>query len=126
LWRNRKWEYYEEPKKVIKVFISQPMNGRYKCEITEERNKIKKLVENKYGEDYQIEYLNENLWERPKDWTRIQNLGYSIMNMYDADVVVLAPEWIKAPGCCVEREVAFQYGKNIKVCINKNDEYHLD
>lgn len=124
-WKKHEWELYEEPKKVIKVFISQPMNGRCKCEITEERNKIKKLVEEKYGESYQIEYLNENLWERPKDWTRIQHLGCSIMNVFDADAVVFAPDWIKAHGCCVEHEVAFQYGKNIKVCIKKNDEYHL-
>lgn len=124
--KGKEWELYEEPKKIIKVFISQPMNGRCKCEITEERNKIKKLVEEKYGEGYQIEYLNENLWERPKDWTRIQHLGYSIMNMHDADVVVFAPDWIKAHGCCVEHEVAYRYDKNLYTCEEEVDgEYRL-
>jgi hypothetical protein len=121
-----KWGLYEEPKKIIKVFISQPMHGRFKCEITEERNKIKKLIENKYGEGYQIEYLNENLWERPKDWTRIQHLGCSIMNMYDADIVVFAPDWIKASGCCVEHEVAYRYNKKLYTCEEQvNGEYRL-
>ncbi len=115
-WRKLEWELYEEPKKVIKVFISQPMNGRCKCDVTEERNKIKKLVEEKYGKGYQIEYLNEDLWERPKDWTRIQHLGYSIMNMHDADVVVFAPLWDRANGCLVEHSVARLYEKNMLYC----------
>lgn len=121
LWRKREWELYEEPKKVIKVFVSQPMQGKSKCEITEERNKIKKLVEEKYGESYQIEYLNENLWERPKDWTRIQHLGCSIMNIYDADAVVFAPDWIEAHGCFVEHDVAYFYGKKIYTCVKEVD-----
>jgi hypothetical protein len=123
---TKDWEFYEEPTNLIKVFISQPMHGRTKCEITEERNKIKKLIENKYGEGYQIEYLNENLWERPKDWTRIQHLGYSIMNMYNADVAVFAPDWIKASGCCVEHEVAYRYNKKLYTCEEQvNGEYRL-
>ena len=120
------WELYEEPKKLIRVFISQPMNGQSNCEIIEERNKIKKVVEEKYDKDYQIQYLNENLWERPKDWTRIQNLGYSIMNMHDADVVVFAPDWNDAPGCLIEHEVAFFYDKRIYVCeADSHGEYRL-
>lgn len=108
---NNQWELYEEPKKLIKVFISQPMRGRCKCEITEERNKIKKLIEAKYSEGYQIEYLNEDLWERPKDWTRIQHLGYSIMNMHDADIVVFGNNWDNACGCIAEQNVAVLYSK---------------
>lgn len=125
---KKDWELYEEPKKLIKVFISQPMNGRCKCEITEERNKIKKLIEAKYSEGYQIEYLNEDvdLWGRPEEWTRIQHLGYSIMNMHDADVVVFAPDWIKAHGCCVEHEVAYRYDKKLYTCEEQpNGEYIL-
>lgn len=121
-----KWELYEEPKKPIKVFISQPMHRRSKSEITEERNKIKKLIEAKYGEEYAIEYLNEDLWERPKDWTRIQHLGCSIMNMHEADIVVFAPDWIDAHGCFVEHDVAYFYGKKICACIKEVDgEYRL-
>ena len=117
------WELYEETTKLIKVFISQPMHGRSKCEVTEERNKIKKLVEAKYREGYHIEYLNEDvdLWGRPEEWTRIQHLGYSIMNMYDADIVVFAPDWIKAAGCCVEHEVAYRYDKKIYTCEEEVD-----
>jgi hypothetical protein len=123
---TKDWVLYEEPKKLIKVFISQPMHGRSKCEITEERNKIKKLIEAKYGEEYVIEYLNEDNRERPKDWTRIQHLGYSIMNMHDADIVVFAPDWIKASGCCVEHEVAYRYNKKLYTCEEEVDcEYLL-
>lgn len=115
--KDREWELYEEPKKVIKVFISQPMRGKIKCEITEERNKVKKAIEKKYGKKHRIEYLNENLWERPKDWTRIQHLGCSIMNMHDADIVIFAPNWLNAPGCCVEHEAAYYYNKKMVSCI---------
>lgn len=124
-WKKHEWEIYEEPKKVFKVFISQPMRGRTKCEIYEERNRIKSAIEKKYGKKYQIEYLNENLWERPKDWTRIQNLGYSIMNMYDADIVVFAPDWNDAEGCILEHDVAFYYEKKFYVCVIYNNEYIL-
>lgn len=125
--KTNDWELYEEPTKLIKVFISQPMKGRSKCEITEERNKIKKLIEAKYSEGYQIEYLNEDvdLWGRPEEWTRIQHLGYSIMNMHDADVVVFAPDWIKASGCCVEHEVAYRYDKKIYACEEEVDGDYL-
>ncbi len=116
MFKDRKWELYKEPKKIIKVFISQPMHGRTKWEITKVRNKIKKLVEERFGEAYQIEYLNEDSSERPKDWTRIQNLGYSIMNMHDTDIVVFAPLWGKANGCLVEHSVARLYEKNMLYC----------
>ena len=123
---TKDWELYDEPKKLIKVYISQPMKVRPKREITEERNQIKKVIEVKYSEEYVIEYLNENDWERPKDWTRIQNLGYSIMNMHDADIVVFAPNWVKASGCCVEHEVAYRYDKKIYTCEeNVDGEYVL-
>ena len=125
VYEEHEWELYEEPKKVFKVFISQPMRGRTKCEIYEERNKIKKAIEKKYSKKYQIEYLNEDWNTRPKDWSRIQNLGYSIMNMYDADIVVFAPNWNDAEGCIIEHNVAFYCEKKFYVCVIDNNEYVL-
>lgn len=50
----------------------------------------------------------------------------SMMNMYDADVVVFAPEWIKVHGCCVEHEAAYRYDKKIYACEELEDgEYRL-
>jgi hypothetical protein len=118
---TKDWVLYEEPKKRIKVFISQPMHGRFKYEIAKERSEIKKVIEAKYGEEYVIEYLNEDNRERPKDWTRIQHLGYSIMNMHDADIVVFAPGWKEAYGCFVEHDVAYFYGKKIYTCVKEVD-----
>lgn len=125
-WSKETWELYEEPKKHVKVFISQPMHGRFKWDITEERDKIKKAIEAKYGEGYQIEYLNDDLWGRPKDWTRIQNLAFSITNMAVADIVVFAPDWNDAPSCLIEHEVAFYYDKRMYVCeADSHGEYRL-
>lgn len=124
-WAKHTWELYEEPKKVFKVFISQPMNKRFKYEIINERDEIKKAIEKKYGEEYQIEYLNEDSWERPKEWTRIQNLGFSIMNMYNADIVVFAPKWDDADGCIIEHNVAWHYEKKFYVCVISDGEYIL-
>lgn len=94
-----------------KIFISQPMNGRFENDILKERDSIyiDWLDLNHYhAYDELIDsYTKTNV---PDGAGRLWYLGDSIQKMADADVVILAPGWEKAAGCCVEFEVAKRYG----------------
>lgn len=97
----------------MKVFISQPMNGRSDEEIHEERETIKQCLEKRFKEP--IEVIDS--FTKSPDLVksgRIAMLGHSISLMCDADLVVFAPDWISARGCRVEYSVAFEYG--LKTC----------
>lgn len=95
----------------MKVFISQPMNGRSDEDILKEREQIAFEYEETYGVD--IEVIDSFL-KRPSVISkgRIAMLGDSISLMADADLVIFAPGFSKARGCIVEEEVAKQYGLN--------------
>lgn len=93
----------------MKVFISQPMNGRSDEEILKERE----LIVSQYEENYRtkvevIDSFNKN----PEDQTkgRVWMLGDSIRMMYNADLIIFAPNYEFAKGCVVEEYVTKLYG----------------
>jgi hypothetical protein len=93
----------------MKVFISQPMNGRSDEEILKERENIKQCLEKKFKEP--IEVIDS--FTKSPDLVksgRIAMLGHSISLMHDADLVVFTPGWTSARGCRVAYTVAFEYG----------------
>ena len=91
----------------MKVFISLPMNGRPPEEITQRMVEIKELLEQRFP-DQEITII-DSLWhgeEKSPVWC----LGYSIMAMDTADLVVFDKGWRDARGCKVEYDVCSYYG----------------
>lgn len=93
----------------MKVFISQPMNGRKNEDIILERNIIKKELLKYF--DVQIIDTLFDFDDKPP----IYYLGKSVEAMSEADLVVFAPNWENARGCRVEYRVAVEYGKRIMI-----------
>lgn len=96
---------------MIKVFLSQPMNGKTAKEIIVERERMAKQVEKRLGS--KVEILDSLfLDEPPKEVKNIGAyfLGKSIQLIAEADVVFLHKDWGKARGCKFERDIAFAYG----------------
>lgn len=102
---------------MIKLFISQPMNGLSDKDILKERDRAIKCAKKQLGEDIEVldsyftedepEDVNSGLW-----W-----LGKSIELLAKADVAYFVKGWYKARGCLIENECAFRYG------IKKIEEY---
>ena len=103
------------PKKILNIFISQPMHGRSEEEIVKERKEIMQLLGecNPYKKTWDL-HIIDNLHHEARTWdylpperaARLYNLGQSISQMADADFVVIAPEYFKANGCVVEYDAA--------------------
>lgn len=91
----------------MKVFISQPMNGRKEEEILKVRKRIcdmfhitdDELIESyvKHVPDF---VTNEGVW----------CLGDSISILSTADIVIFAPGWEEARGCLIEHKICEEYG----------------
>lgn len=90
----------------MKVFISQPMNGRSDRAIREERQPIIDAYE-----EHGWEVIDSVLNMGPAN--AIEYLAESIRLMNDADRVVMMKGWANARGCRIEHEVAVAYGKEI-------------
>lgn len=75
---------------MIKLFISQPMNGRTDEEIKAEREEAKNYVQYALGEPIEV-----------------------IDSFFEADVVHFCDGWENARGCKVERYCAEKYGITI-------------
>ena len=96
----------------MKVFVSQPMNGKTNKEILQEREKIiNKLI--KEGFEVIESYYSEfNLSNDIKN-KHIYFLGKSIIDMSKCDYAYFADGWEDAKGCVIEHEVALKYGLTI-------------
>lgn len=90
----------------MKVFISQPMNGRSDRAIREER----KIVADAYERDG-WEVIDSVFDMGPG--SAIKYLARSIELMDDADRVVMMKGWAKSRGCRIEHEVAVAYGREV-------------
>ena len=77
----------------MKVFIVQLMKDREDLEISIEREKIKKKVEEIYP--------NEAI-----------DIGKSLLLLSEADLVVFANGYQNGRGCRIEEQVAYTYGIN--------------
>lgn len=89
---------------MIKVFISQPMNGKSNSEIVKERNRIKDSLL-KWNDN--LCFIDSLLPEC--SFGPVYCLGESIKLMEDADIVVFAPGWENARGCRIEHRVCEEY-----------------
>lgn len=100
-----------------KVFISQPMKDKTDIEIKNERNKIIKYLNEKFGE---IEILDSFFEGCPHDAKPLWFLGKSLQVLSNADIVVFAKGWDKYRGCRIEHTCAKEYG--IEIVEIQNDE----
>lgn len=91
----------------MKIFISQPINGRTDEDILAKRESLIALAKEKYGEVEVIDSFTMDPSVEAKG--QIAMLGHSISMMADADLVVFAKDWTRARGCRVEQQVAKQY-----------------
>lgn len=90
----------------MKVFISQPMNGKSDRMIREERQLVIDVCK-----ENGLEVIDSVFDVGPG--SAIKYLARSIELMDDADRVVMMKGWEKARGCRIEHEVAVAYGKEV-------------
>ena len=101
---------------MVKVFISQPMNGRSKEEILNERNLAISSLKSDcevLGQDIKVldsyfEDYNPQTGSIP-----LKYLAKSIELLADADILLCIGKWESARGCKIEHECAKQYGIKI-------------
>lgn len=93
----------------MKVFISQPMNGRTNEEIIVERS----LAIAELSKKIEVSLIDTlfDLEDKPP----LYYLGKSIEAMADADLVVFIGNWENARGCRIEYEAAREYNKNVLI-----------
>lgn len=103
----------------MKVFISQPMNGRSEETIVEEREEIIRVVKEYYDKicgESDVEILDTFFedFEVKEGAGPIWYLGKSVMMMDKADIVVFGNNWALARGCNFEHDIAVEYGKQVE------------
>lgn len=110
------------PEQKKKVFISMPMHGSSLADIRKKQLKIFGMLNPEKYELIETAVVVDPDLEKTmtENEIRIWCLGRSIQKMTFADLVIMAPGWSEANGCCVEREVAWRYGKKI---LNLDDDY---
>lgn len=91
---------------MLKIFISQPMNGKTTEEIENERNYIiGRLKENEC-----VEIIDSFFKDEPYEALPLWYLGESIKLMSEADVAFFCDGWQTARGCQIEHDCALEYG----------------
>lgn len=91
----------------MKIFISQPMQGKNDAEILAERERAIKAAKAKWGD---VETLESFFQGGPAEAKPLWFLGESLKVMADADVVIVCKGWSEARGCKVEFYAADVYG----------------
>ena len=96
--------------KILKIFISQPMNGKSDEYIKHERaiitEKTRQFVKEK-DPDSNIEVIDSFFTtESPNP---VHYLGRSIMKLSEADLAVFSKDWESARGCVIEHTICEAY-----------------
>ena len=100
----------------MRVFISQPMNGKTYSEIKNERKKAIEAVRKEYP-DEEIKII-DNLFEEDYEIANpMWCLGNSIESLSTADLAFFAEGWQDARGCRIEFECAMSYGIKFMMAI---------
>lgn len=92
----------------MKVFISQPIDGRTNEEIKAERELVATEVKNRLGEE--IEILDSFFENPPEEANPLSILAKSLVYLSAADLAVFVGEWEKSRGCAIEHDCARRYG----------------
>jgi len=102
---------------MIKVFISQPMNGKSDEDILNERNRISEYIRKSF-KDEDVEILDsyfEDFDDTPLTGANValKYLAKSIDILACADLLVLANGWKETRGCVIEEKCARLYGIDV-------------
>ena len=92
---------------MLKVFISQPMQGKTDAEISQERQRIIDEIHTKYNEAVAIDSFFAGT---PGNNNPVWWLSKSIEHLSEADAVYFAPGWETARGCKIEHTICEEYG----------------
>lgn len=97
----------------MKVFISQPMNGKSDEEIRIQRDYLGMLIRMEFGSD--VEILDSFFMDyNPENGNiPLKYLSKSIEILADADLAVFSEGFSEARGCVIELYCADQYGIRI-------------
>lgn len=100
--------------KKVKVFISQPMNGKTNEEILKARGEAELKVSDMISEECEfIDSFIDNHDKKSADCNPLWYLGKSIEKLSEADVVFFASGWEQTRGCQIEHQCAELYGYKI-------------
>lgn len=100
---------------MLRVFISQPMNGKTDKEIEEERLSIVSKISETVDEPFEV--IDSFFKSAPHDAKPLWFLGKSIELLSTADLVYFAKGWETARGCIIEHSCAVAY--RIKTIITE-------
>ena len=93
---------------MIKVFISQPMNGKTNEEIKAERGRAIAKIEKILGE--KVKVIDSFFEDAPHDAKPLWFLGKSLQLLATADIAYFCYGWENARGCRIEHTCANEYG----------------
>ena len=96
---------------MLKLFISQPMNGKINEDIKRERQNALLEAIAVCGE--RVELIDSFFENAPHDANPLWFLGKSLELLSTADIVYFASGWESARGCRIEHQCALAYGLNI-------------
>lgn len=103
---------------MIKVFISQPMNGKSEEEIQRTREKaiasIRKDLKD-FGEEAEVLESYFEDYNPDAGCVPLKYLAESLKLLADADIAYFAKGWEDARGCRIENICATEYGIEIIV-----------
>ena len=121
----------EQPSRRLKVFISQPMNGKTNEEIAKEREELTEFAKAKLGSE--VEIIDSFFKDAPHDAKPLWFLGKSFELLSTADACVFADGYEKARGCVMEHKAcesygisAYEYGNPVKNEEEDNSEQKKD
>ena len=91
----------------MKVFLSQPMNGKTDEQIREERRIVEIRLHRKLNEKFEI---LDTVFDLDEGTHPLVYLGKGIEIMADADIVCFMKGWDESRGCIIEHDTAVKYG----------------
>lgn len=102
--------FWSESDESLKVFISQPFNGRTYEQIQKERDLILSAAKRRFQNKLLLPIISYEAQnpevKHPNSWF----LGKALIRMSDAEVVIFSPDWKKSPGCRIEYQCCKEYG----------------
>lgn len=95
---------------MMKIFLSQPMNGMSEKEIMNEREIASEVARDTH-KGKEVEILNTFISDAYEEkHAGLKYLAESIRMLDEADEIWMLPGWEDARGCRIERACAEEYG----------------
>ena len=91
----------------MKIFLSQPMNGKTDEQIRIERDNAKEYLKYLFRESIEI---IDSVFDLDEGTHPLVYLGKSIEKMAEADIVCFMKGWDESRGCIIEHDAAVRYG----------------